>query len=229
MSTRAVIARWTSVSTQEWAGRYHHWDGYPSGLGATLYRLVKNQTLGDLTSTLRVLLDDHPAGWSTINGCDWRKPSGYDESSKERCATCRRRNWEHYAQYYKTPRRRKRLEAILATLVPEKAYRIRRHEEFVLWHPFVHKVTMAPRPHCYCHGDRREEAWELTQSDAAGSGVEWAYVFDVARRTMSVLEAVFDGRHSVGMFGTGNSEAAWSERAEVSLDKPEPNWEALQS
>jgi len=66
MSTPAAIARWTNRTSHEWAGRYHHWDSYPSALGATLFDLVRHRTLGDLATTLRVLIDDHPAGWSTI-------------------------------------------------------------------------------------------------------------------------------------------------------------------
>lgn len=224
-----MIARWTNVSGKEWAGRYHHWDSYPSGLGATLYELVRSKRLGGLETTLRVLIDEHPAGWSTINGADWRQHSGYEESSKERCKVCGRRSWEHYAQSYRTPVRKKRLEAILATLPSDKADRIRLKQEFVLWHPFEHDFDRRRRPECYCHGDRHEGPWELTQSTAAGSGVEWVYVFDVQCRAMTILEAVAEGHHSVGMFGMGNPDAAWLERLVVSLDGAEPKWKALQS
>jgi hypothetical protein len=38
MSTRAVIARQTDPDDPGcWEGRYHHWDGYPSGLGRALW------------------------------------------------------------------------------------------------------------------------------------------------------------------------------------------------
>jgi DNA-directed RNA polymerase subunit N (RpoN/RPB10) len=229
VSTRAGIARWTDKTKKEWAGRYHHWDGYPSGLGATLYQLVRSKTLGDLSTTLRVLIDDHPAGWSTINGADWGKRPGYEDSAKARCTSCGRKAWEHYAQYYKTTQQRKRLEAILAGFAPERVARIRRKEEFVLWHAFEHDVTTTRRATCYCHGARREEPWEVTHSKAAGSGVEWAYIFDVPRRAMTVLEAVVGGRHSMGMFGAGDPAASWCERALVVFDNPEPDWMALQS
>ena len=229
MSTRAAVAVWTSRSTREWAGRYHHWDGYPSGLGATLFSLVRGKAIGDLEATLRVLIEKHPAGWSTINGADWQKPPGYEDDGTVCCKKCGRCNWEHYAQHYNTPERQKQLEEILAALAPAKAERIRKKEEFLLWHPFEYDFERQKRPACYCHGDRHEEPWELTQGTAAECGVEWAYVFDVVSRTMTVLEAVADGRHSVGMFGCGNPEAAWRERAEVFLNNPEPDWRALES
>ena len=229
MSTRAVIARWTNKNDREWAGRYHHWDGYPSGLGVTLYQLVRNKVIGDLATTVKELIDDHPAGWSTITGADWHLEPGYAEGSDEPCKACGRLMWEHYAQSYNTPAREKRLEAILATLPTEKADRLRRKEEFLLWHPFEHDFEKPKAPACYCHGDRREDPLEFTQSNAAGSGVEWVYVFDVLERTMTILETIFGGRHSVGMFGAGNRYAKWRERKIICLDQAPPNWLALEA
>ena len=55
MSTRSIIARKTEGG---FAGVYHHWDGYPVGLGQTLYRMYKQV-------------------WSSINGVDWSQPIGY--------------------------------------------------------------------------------------------------------------------------------------------------------
>lgn len=72
MSTRAVIARATDAGG--WAGRYHHSDGYPHGLGRRLYAVARD--LG-VTRMLALLVDEHPAGWSIILGCDMRKEPGY--------------------------------------------------------------------------------------------------------------------------------------------------------
>ena len=71
MSTRAAIARLTCVSPVKWAGRYHHWDGYPSGLGATLWELYHGHFGRDLDAMLQVLLDNHPAGWSSLHSSDF--------------------------------------------------------------------------------------------------------------------------------------------------------------
>lgn len=76
MSTRAVIARKTETGFQ---GVYHHWDGYPSGLGKTLFALRNGHFHKDTGEMLKVLIDQHPAGWSTINGTDWTKKPGYHE------------------------------------------------------------------------------------------------------------------------------------------------------
>lgn len=81
MSTRAVIARTTgapsSVTGQpHWEGRYHHFDGYPSGLGKRLYELAQQH---DLSWLLALLIDEHPAGWSNILTCDITATAGYRE------------------------------------------------------------------------------------------------------------------------------------------------------
>ena len=65
MSTRSVIARKDGLTFK---GVYHHWDGYPSGLGATLFGLRNGQYKGDTQAMLKALIDEHPAGWSTLNG-----------------------------------------------------------------------------------------------------------------------------------------------------------------
>lgn len=68
MSTRSVIARETEGG---FSGVYHHWDGYPSGLGYTLYHVRNWVFAGDTNAMLVYLIDEHPAGWSTVNRCRW--------------------------------------------------------------------------------------------------------------------------------------------------------------
>jgi hypothetical protein len=75
MSTRGIIARSTGEST--FAGRYHHWDSYPSGLGVAIVELYRGHFKHDLTRMLQVLLDKHPAGWSTIVHKDFNLKPGY--------------------------------------------------------------------------------------------------------------------------------------------------------
>jgi hypothetical protein len=55
---------------------YHHWDGYPEGVGATLYHIAHGVFGGDIEQMTHVLVDEHK-GWSTINGADWSKPIGF--------------------------------------------------------------------------------------------------------------------------------------------------------
>lgn len=77
MGTRGVIARPVGEGFE---GRYHHWDSYPSGLGLTLIQLRNGFFQGDTDAMLRVLLDEHPAGWSTINSADFSLPAGFDSA-----------------------------------------------------------------------------------------------------------------------------------------------------
>ncbi len=83
MSTRSVIAR---QAGDGFIGRYHHSDGYPSGVGAAIYKLYNGYFKQDAKRMLEVLIDEHPAGWSTIVGSglgevtDFSKAIGFHES-----------------------------------------------------------------------------------------------------------------------------------------------------
>jgi hypothetical protein len=75
MSTRATIARQTEGDA--FIGRYIHFDGYPSGVGIGILRALNRF---GLTEGKKVLLDDHPAGWSNVASCDWTQEIGSIES-----------------------------------------------------------------------------------------------------------------------------------------------------
>ena len=179
MSTRGVIARLTGVLPPQFRGRYNHWDSYPSGLGQTLWKLYYEQFDRDLNAMLRVLIDEHPAGWSTINGADFTLASGFTELPN-----------------------------------PEE--------------------TEAARPVCYCHGDRAEEAWEVTEKNAAGSGCEWAYAFAPGNHpehdAMLILSSFRpSGQKMIGFFGQGDPQSVWAVVVVVALQGKEPDWDALDS
>jgi hypothetical protein len=83
MGTRAVIA---APEGDGWKGVYHHWDGYPSGLGVTLHEgfsqflgmsrceATPEQLREAAVAMRQKLILDQPGGWSTINDCDLTKP-----------------------------------------------------------------------------------------------------------------------------------------------------------
>ena len=70
MGTRGAITRLTNVLPLRWKGRYHHWDSYPDGLGRELWKLYHGPFAQDLDQMLQVLLDEHPAGWSSLSAGD---------------------------------------------------------------------------------------------------------------------------------------------------------------
>lgn len=79
MSTRAVIGVYEDRQAGKWRGTYHHFDGYPSGLGQTLWKLYHELYEGLLPAMLEMLIDAHPQGWSSIIDCDWTlKPTWLD-------------------------------------------------------------------------------------------------------------------------------------------------------
>jgi len=77
VSTRAAIAK---PNGDGWIGRYHHFDGYPSGLGATLWSAYHEHFRGDIKA-MRAYLIDSPeasAGWSSINDRDLSQPAMWE-------------------------------------------------------------------------------------------------------------------------------------------------------
>lgn len=74
MATRGCIARKTNSG---FTGVYHHWDSYPSELGKTLYSLYNGHFNKNIDNMLSFLIDGHPAGWSSVNDCDFNFPAGF--------------------------------------------------------------------------------------------------------------------------------------------------------
>lgn len=74
MSTRSVIAKRTGEHTFE--GTYHHWDGYPTSLGKTLYDAYNGHFQKHLPAMLDYLLAHT---WSTINGKNLSIAPGFVE------------------------------------------------------------------------------------------------------------------------------------------------------
>ncbi len=172
MGTRGAITRVRNDSG--FIGTYHHWDSYPSGLGQTLWSIFHKVFNQNLPRMLKVLIDDHPAGWSTINNKDFGLDPGFVESQK------------NSTQEQKT------------------------------------------KPECYCHGDRESEPWAVTEENASGSGVEYAYVFDEEKGLMLIKSSYREnGEKMVGYFGAGDPDAEWKNIASVDLSGKEPDWEKL--
>jgi len=181
MGTRGVIARKTDKG---FTGVYHHWDSYPDGLGQTLFNLYNEQFKHDLKAMLKTLIDDHPAGWSTINGKDFSLEPGW-------------------------------VDTISSKVVVESL-----------------------KPQCYCHGVRHEEGCVFDETNASGSGCEWAYVFDEIAKTMEVYASIISeetatnlnlpkGTKMIGAFGCGDEHGVWVRVYTVNLEKSAPIWNEI--
>lgn len=222
MSTRSVIARKTEQGFQ---GVYHHWDGYPSGLGRTLYQAYNSHFGRDLDKMLVFLIDQHPAGWSTINGADWTLPAAPQAENHGPCVKCGLEQWMHYAQYYTADEGSERpvlLSILLQSMEKSKAQAVRDGRLYLL---FDHDYQQPDVPHGPV--PYTDEPWTVTEKNAADSGCEYAFVFTDSK-TMLVLSSYSDdGGKMIGMFGYGDPKAHWDIIAEVPLDGPEPDWEAM--
>jgi hypothetical protein len=219
MSTRSVIAKPVGDG---WEGRYHHWDGYPAGVGAELFHLYHNVFGHSVERMRKVLIDQHPAGWSTIIGADWRLAPGYSDRHSMRgiCLECGAVEWEHYTQYYKD-------EALNLDGRPIPEYEPNPSgSALCLGHqPRVEDKVRGPE--CFCHGGRGESE-QLITHDSDDGGTEWAYL--LADDAMIVLQRVHgDGTGAVGWFGMPAAEGGgWKHVARVSwLDQVAPDWDEL--
>lgn len=190
MATRSIIAK---PEGDGWVGVYHHWDGYPTGLGLALLEAQALHFGGDTAAMIRYLIDDEPVGWSTIVGADWSQPKGWhdDHDRNGICADCGREMWRHYVQYYPEggptdPMVNGSRRAGL--LLPPS-------ETLQLGHSFVRPET--PKgPQSYSargEGDGTCRHHHSTDDDFAGA--EWVYVLCPG----GIM--VFEG--DVGMFGCG--------------------------
>lgn len=74
MSTRGVIA---TATPKGWRGRYHHSDSNPTELGKYLWSQANGPFKADLKRLVKILVDEHPAGWSNIVGADFQWAPGY--------------------------------------------------------------------------------------------------------------------------------------------------------
>jgi hypothetical protein len=86
MSTRGIIARATGPEGQ-FAGRYIHWDNYPTNRGPQLWRMLHDEFKNDVEKMLVYLIDKHPAGWSTLdNSSETGKRECYCHPKRKRDA-----------------------------------------------------------------------------------------------------------------------------------------------
>ena len=79
MGTRSVVA---IPQGDSWKGRYVHWDGYPSGVGAALLEIRQAAYSDDLPGLIKMLTEDHWY-WSTLSGPDGdNKVTPYPDDSR---------------------------------------------------------------------------------------------------------------------------------------------------
>lgn len=209
---------------------YHHWDGYPSGLGQTLFNIRKDIFAGDTARMLSFLIDSHPGGWSTINA-DWTKPIGTRPDDNYRiCKQCDKPSWRHYRQYY-AKSRSDFPSAWECTGRPYPPVTVPADAILVLGHlPLLDDETTGPEP--YPKGDLL--SFPTTEENASGCGCEYAYVFEDDGKRMLIQSSYYDpegknsGSKMIGGFGCGDEKAIWKTIAIIELDGPEPEWDKIE-
>jgi hypothetical protein len=79
MARRGAIGRMNG--SMNFLGVRHTKQSDPAQLGKTLWHLYHHVFNKDLNRMLTVLIDEHPGGWSTINGADFNLPPNYKDAS----------------------------------------------------------------------------------------------------------------------------------------------------
>jgi len=201
-----VIARKDGNS---WAGRFHHWDGYPEGLGKTLVENATGPFAGNLEGLLKILIDDHPAGWDTIVDRDLSLPPTYRAASPENvinCILCGKNSLAHFCQEQKNHPQ---------PLPCAGGY------AFHLGHQHTPDPAEIERlshfPVCYCHGKEYDtEEQTITPETLGETWCEYVYVIDPAVQTMEVLgEFISKGEPD---------KLAWKSLGTVNLAHPAADW-----
>ena len=79
MSTRAYIGKWIDKEAGKLLAVYHHFDGYPSVLGRTLFNMA--QEMGSFDAVLEYVMMER-VGWSSLNQGFFHLPPVFQEVSR---------------------------------------------------------------------------------------------------------------------------------------------------
>lgn len=179
MPTHGVIAfaNQTGLNQIAWEGRIHSSDSYPTALGRTLWQQFREYFGRDFAAARKYLVEDHPAGFSTIVGADLSLPCGYTNDFESA--------WEKL--------------------------------------PDGRADFSKPLPHgarCYCHGDRSNEHYLIT--DADGAHYPWLYLFVDMGYTVELR--IYTDKETEGV-----TVPVWEEVGRIDCtENKEPNWEAVE-
>lgn len=200
MGTRSTIARKVDGGFK---GVYHHWDGYPTSLGKTLYKLFNTHFERDLPKMLKTLIDDHPAGWSTINNRDFTKNPGYTEYDRPtHCSNCgvKLEYLEPVCKACDTDMVDHRPNCYCHGTRDQKGWEVT-HEN----------ASASGCEYAYAFDEKTDTMYILSSYTDIGS------------------ETGKKDQKMIGMFGVGDKDAIWKPFAEVKLRYDEPDWEEIES
>jgi hypothetical protein len=202
MSTRSCIARPSDDHLFE--GVYVHFDGYPSGVGAAVHSAARFFGTPELAA--QFLIDDHPAGWSSIASADLALPfrgSRAAPGDDAICRTCKQSYWRHFSQYYERHG--------LPNPGPQPD-----GSSLCLHHSF--DPYPDPLANAACPYPETEKPDSPLRGDGDDWGTEYAYVIG---GTLSVFDRVWnDDTKMIGMFGSGaaTGEGRWRLVTQVAWD-----------
>jgi hypothetical protein len=213
MSTRSIIAR---PEGDGFAGRYCHWDGYPTCRGAQIWEAMKELD-GDVEKLIGYAIrEDDPGYWSSFQ-TPLKAAEMRDLPPTEECHLCDgtgiRPDWARFGD---------------APGCNACGGSVGRGGQAKVG-------TGVVKNRAIMEGYIEETDGSWVESWGDDCGTEWAYV--IAPHALYVFERRFgavgdDHGHGTGMFGMGASDTEvgghWAPRAEIRWDAEEPDWEAIE-
>ena len=197
MSTRSLIGIITEMGENPdnpaiWEGVYHHFDGYPTGLGASLWQHYHQHYAGALPAMLEYLLSER-VGWSSINGCDLSLPpiwvEGFGDNQK-------------IVALPHIMARLEELEPVWRASWPDAG-----PDGFK-----KHIIENAPQSYTQrgetVREGRHDEHTRSTDSDLGW--VEYAYLFDLDERNMHIFDVRYDKLYPLSIVDLDGDEPDWS-------------------
>ena len=166
MGTRSFVGVYDDEGS--WSARYCHWDGYPSGVGATLWENYKRHFQDNLGAMVEILMSE-PVGWSSLAGCDLSLPPVWIEGYKGSNTDTRR---------------------ILCTEVVRQRLDAIRLERGLTEQELL-ELLDENAPKSYLARGETEECLIVPGTDF--SHLEWGYLFNAKDYTLTILKAFSGG------------------------------------
>lgn len=221
MSTRGAIA--VRTSPKSWLGIYNHFDSYPTGLGAAVWKEAKKKGVKTLSKALLKCGDWRE--YLSDGICEYcGKKAGQPHSIE---GTIFGYSGEDYAGDREMKLKSKNVEELAVAIqsafggsfVEPVMARVNAERQWPIVQSF--QKTGHPDPDCLYHKHGESKKDQMTEKTADALFIEWVYVLDPKRDFLEVWHhRVVEGK----VRKSGISEYEIFKVTEVSLKKTEPDW-----
>jgi hypothetical protein len=182
MTTHSIVGVYDDAQRTTWHAVPVGADGYPSGVGRSLYLNYRHVFKGDLAALVRRVVEDRPAGWYSVAGKNLFLPAIVQQSDYIAVTEAKHQLVDE-ARYFQTSSPR----------LSRWAYRASLQLDAI-------PVAYPKRWVAFIDQDRLDEDW-----------AEWSYLFDVPQRQLYVFWGCPNSPFSEAVsLDTDRPEAFWN-------------------